>query len=101
ARGDYIMIYATGEGAMSPAGTDGLVALVASPVPPPPAVTVQIGGQAATVSYAGNAPGFVEGALQVNALVPRAVTPGNTVPVVITVGTASSPTTATATIAVQ
>ncbi|MGA9106820.1 MAG: glycosyl hydrolase, partial [Bryobacteraceae bacterium] len=61
-RGDYIMIYATGEGAMSPAGVDGLVALAASPGPPPPAVTVQIGGQPATVSYAGNAPGFVEGA---------------------------------------
>ncbi len=98
-RGDYIMIYATGEGAMSPAGVDGLVALAASPGPPPPAVTVQIGGQPATVSYAGNAPGFVEGAFQVNAIVPTTVTPGNAVPVVITVDTAASP--VTATIAVQ
>ncbi|MGB9457387.1 MAG: hypothetical protein WCB12_15170 [Bryobacteraceae bacterium] len=99
ARGNYVMIFATGEGAMSPAGTDGLVALVASPLPPPPSVTVQIGGQAATVSYAGNAPGFVEGALQVNAIVPTTVAPGNAVPVVIMVGTAAS--SATATIAVQ
>ncbi len=99
ARGDAIMIFATGEGAMSPAGTDGLVALAASPLPPPPAVTVQIGGQAATVSYAGNAPGLVEGALQVNAVVPTTVTPGSAVSVVVAVGGPASP--ATATIAVQ
>ncbi len=99
ARGSYIMIYATGEGVMSPAGVDGLVALVASPLPPPSSVTVQIGGQPATVSYAGNAPGFVAGALQVNAIVPTTVTPGSAVPVVIQVNAASSPTTAT--IAVQ
>jgi uncharacterized protein (TIGR03437 family) len=98
-RGDAIMIFATGEGVMSPAGVDGLVALAASPLPPPPAVTVQIGGQTATVSYAGNAPGMVDGALQVNAVVPTTVTPGSAVSVVVTVGGAASP--ATATIAVQ
>ena len=99
ARGDYIMIYATGQGVASPAGTDGLIALAASSGPPPPALTVLIGGQAATVSYAGNAPGFVEGALQVNAMVPAAVTPGSAVSVVISVNGAASP--AAATIAVQ
>jgi uncharacterized protein (TIGR03437 family) len=52
---------------------------------------VQIGGQAATVSYAGNAPGLVEGAFQVNALVPITVTPGNAVPIAIAVGGTSSP----------
>jgi len=83
---------------MSPAGVDGLVALAASTGPPPP-VAVQIGGQAATVSYAGNAPGMVEGALQVNAVVPTTVTPGSAVSVVVTVGTTASP--ATATLAVQ
>lgn len=97
-RGDSIMIFATGEGVMSPAGVDGLVALAASTGPPPP-VAVQIGGQAATVSYAGNAPGMVEGALQVNAVVPTTVTPGSAVSVVVTVGTTASP--ATATLAVQ
>jgi len=99
ASGDYIMIYATGQGATSPAGVDGLVASAASPGPPPSAVTVQIGGQAATVSYAGNAPGLVEGALQVNAVVPANVTPGNAVSLVVAVGGTSSP--ATATIAVR
>jgi len=89
--GSVIMIYATGEGATSPAGVDGLMALAASPGPPPPALTVQIGGQAATVSYAGNAPGLVEGTLQINAVVPMSVAPGNAVPVSFAVGGASSP----------
>ena len=99
APGNAIMIFATGEGATSPANTDGLVALAASPGQPPPSVTVEIGGQAATVSYAGNAPGLVEGALQVNATVPATVTPGSAVSLVVTVGTTASPTVAT--IAVQ
>lgn len=98
-RGDSIMIFATGEGVTSPAVVDGLVALAASPGPPPLPVTVQIGGQSETASYAGNAPGLVAGALQVNAVVPTTVTPGSAVSVVVTVGTAASP--ATATIAVQ
>jgi uncharacterized protein (TIGR03437 family) len=99
ARGQSITIFATGQGVTSPAGADGLVALAASKGTPPLPVTVQIGGQSATVTYAGNAPGLVEGTLQVNATVPASVTPGNAVPVVLTVGGVSSP--ATATIAVQ
>ncbi|MGA3205472.1 MAG: hypothetical protein ABSF12_23490, partial [Bryobacteraceae bacterium] len=98
-RGSTILIFATGQGSVSPAGVDGLVALAPSTGQQPLAVTVQIGGQTATVSYAGNAPGLVEGALQVNAIVPATVTPGNAVAVVVAVGGASSP--ATATIAVQ
>jgi uncharacterized protein (TIGR03437 family) len=90
-RGSTIMIYATGQGATSPASVDGLVALAASTGQPPPAITVQIGGQAAAVSYAGNAPGFVEGAIQVNAVVPASVAPGDAVPLSLAVGGASSP----------
>jgi uncharacterized protein (TIGR03437 family) len=99
ARGQSIMIFATGQGLTSSAGADGLVAPAASKGTPPLPVTVQIGGQSATVTYAGNAPGLVEGTLQVNATVPASVTPGNAVPVVLTVGGISSP--ATATIAIQ
>ena len=98
-RGDAVMIFATGQGATAPAGVDGLVALAASTAAPPQAVTVQIGGQPATVSYAGNAPGMVEGALQVNATVPSSVTPGSAVSVVLAIGGAAGP--AAATIAVQ
>ena len=60
-----------------------------SPMPPLP-VTVQIAGQNAPVSYAGAAPGEPSGVLQVNAMIPAGVPRGTSVPVVITVGTASS-----------
>ena len=90
-RGSVIMIYAPGQGATSSGGVDGLIARAASTGPPPPAVTVEIGGLAAAVSYAGNAPGFVAGALQVNALVPVSVAPGDAVPLSFAVGGASSP----------
>jgi len=46
-------------------------------------VQVTIGGQPATVSFAGLAPGWV-GLYQVNVQVPSGVTPGSAVPVVIT-----------------
>ena len=98
-RGDAVMIFATGQGATAPVGVDGVVALAASTGAPPQAVTVQIGGQPATVSYAGNAPGLVEGALQVNATVPMSVTPGSAVSLVLAVGGVAGP--STATIAVQ
>ena len=99
ARGDYIMIYATGGGATSPAGVDGIVAGAASSWQARQAVTVQIGGQTAAVKYNGDAPGFVTGAVQINAIVPTAAAPGSAVPIVVTGGTASSP--VTATIAIQ
>jgi uncharacterized protein (TIGR03437 family) len=46
----------------------------------------------ATVTYAGGAPNEVEGLLQVNATIPAGVPKGSSVPVVVTVGTASSQT---------
>ena len=58
---------------------------------------VTIGGQPATVSFAGLAPGFV-GVYQVNAQVPAGITPGDAVPVVLTQGSSQSN---TATIAVR
>jgi uncharacterized protein (TIGR03437 family) len=53
-------------------------------------VTAQIGGLPATVKYAGAAPLDVAGVLQVNVIVPNGVPAGKSVPIVITVGTASS-----------
>ncbi len=68
ARGDVVMLFATGSGA-----TD---------LP----VTVRIGGRDADVLYSGQAPGLVAGALQVNARVPAGVAAGARTPVVISVG---------------
>ena len=89
APGSIVSIYATGEGQTNPAGDDGFIAQgpVAMPLLP---VTVQIAGQNAPVSYAGAAPGEPSGVLQVNAMIPAGVPRGTSVPVVITVGTASS-----------
>lgn len=93
-RGAYVMIYATGEGLVTPAVADGSVTPGAEPFPRPLLpVSVTIGGKQAQVpAYAGAAPGFVAGVLQLNVRVPDdlAVSGVTVVPVVVTVGAASS-----------
>jgi uncharacterized protein (TIGR03437 family) len=90
--GSVVSIYATGQGETNPPGVDGAIATTASPQPPPLPVTVLIGGLPATVSYAGNAPGAPEGFMQINATVPSGIPAGTSVPIVVSVGTASSQT---------
>lgn len=87
AKGSVVMVYATGEGQTDPRGITGRVtpndlAGVARPVLP---VTVTIGGRAATVHYAGSAPGFVAGVMQLNIAIPSDA-PSGSLPVVIGVG---------------
>ena len=95
--GDVLVIYCAGLGVTNPPVTDG----VASPASPTAqtksVVTVTIGGQNATVVYAGLVAGLV-GLYQVNVDMPAGVTPGNAVPVVLTIAGQTSP---TATIATQ
>jgi uncharacterized protein (TIGR03437 family) len=88
--GDAIVLYATGEGLTTPAGTDGKLASTPAPAPNLP-VTVQIAGQTAHVIYAAGAPGQVAGMMQINAEIPGGIAPGDAVPVVLQVGTATSP----------
>ena len=54
-------------------------------------VSVRIGGQAAAVHYAGAAPGFVAGAMQINVQIPSGVEPGPKVPISLIVGDLASP----------
>jgi uncharacterized protein (TIGR03437 family) len=85
-RGQVAIFYLTGEGQTDPAGQDGQLAtgsVLPKPVLP---VTVTIGGIEATIQYAGAAPGFTAGLMQVNAVIPEGVVPGTEVPVVIQVG---------------
>jgi uncharacterized protein (TIGR03437 family) len=90
ARGDWVSIFATGAGVTTPASVDGLLA--SAPLPAPNAnVSVTIGGLPCLTNFAGAAPGFVSGLLQINAQVPPGVTPGPAVPVQISIGSASSP----------
>jgi uncharacterized protein (TIGR03437 family) len=63
--------------------------IIRTPILP---VSLTIGGQTARVLYAGTAFGSVQGVMQVEALIPSGVT--GAVPVVLTVGAASSQTTA-------
>ena len=87
--GDYVQLYITGVGQTNPAGTDGLINAAPLPVPVAP-VKVTIGGQTATVNFAGGAPGTVAGVIQVNAQIPSGITAGAAVPVVVQVGTSNS-----------
>ena len=87
--GQYVVMYATGLGAVTPPVPDG----VAGPSSPLSTVngpiSLTIGGANAIITFAGLAPGFAS-LYQLDAIVP-AVTPGNSVPVVITVAGQTSP----------
>jgi uncharacterized protein (TIGR03437 family) len=89
AAGNSITLYATGEGQTSPAGVDGKPVTTPQPRPLLP-VSVTIGGLPATVLSAVEQAGTV-GVMQLTVVVPGGVQLGNAVPVVLQVGTASSP----------
>jgi uncharacterized protein (TIGR03437 family) len=88
--GDALVIYCAGLGVTNPPAGDG----VASPASPTAQtqspVTVTIGGQNATVLYAGLVAGLV-GLYQVNVTMPAGVAAGNAVPVLLTVAGQTSP----------
>ncbi len=82
ARGSVIQIYATGGGQTG--GTTGALALPGEKIALP--VLVKIGGMNATVSFAGSAPGEVEGLVQINAVVPANLAPGASIPIEVDIG---------------
>jgi uncharacterized protein (TIGR03437 family) len=87
--GDYLVIYCTGLGPVSPAVPAGTAASSTQLSYTDSPVTVTVGGQSAKVVFAGLAPDFA-GLYQVNAQVPTGITASTTVPVVLTVGGQSS-----------
>jgi uncharacterized protein (TIGR03437 family) len=89
ARGDWVSIFATGAGATTPSGVDGLLASGPS-YPPNAPVIVTIGGITCPLNYEGAAPGLVSGLVQINAQVPAGVSPGPTVPVSVSIGGVSA-----------
>ena len=96
-RGGYVSIFCTGLGAVTNQPGTGDAAPGAPYSLTRTTPTVKIGGVAAVLQYSGLAPGFV-GLYQVNAQVPMSVSPGNAVPVIISVENSTSN---TVTIAVQ
>jgi trimeric autotransporter adhesin len=91
--GDAIVIYCAGLGPVTP----NVAAGSAAPSSPPATTTnpaaVTIGGKSAQVFFNGLVGGFA-GLYQVNAYVPKGITPGNAVPLVISVaGFESAPVT--------
>ena len=90
-RGDVVVIYLTGEGQTSPGGVTGKVTTVdltpGHPLTPAPLlpISVTIGSQPAQWTFAGEAPGFVSGVLQLNVVTPTNIAAGNQ-PIVVTIG---------------
>lgn len=88
ARGEIIVIYATGIGQTNPASVTGRVATqIGAPLASP--VRVTVGGRDAQVLYAGPAPGLISGAAQFNVVVPEDA-PTGSAQIGIQVGSASS-----------
>jgi len=106
APGDYLVLYATGLGEVTPNGDPSGTPLptgVVAPVSGSPlyettaAPTVQVGGVAATVLFSGVAPGTA-GEYQIDFQVPTGVTEGDAVPLTVSMPGSN---TATATLAVH
>lgn len=94
-RGELVILYATGLGQVTPAvPTGALPAGISNTIAP---VTLTIGGINVTPDFAGLS-GCCVGLNQINARIPLGVSPGNAVPVVLSIGGRSSN---PATIAVQ
>jgi uncharacterized protein (TIGR03437 family) len=99
AAGSYVTLYFTGGGQTNPPGITGSITGTATLKWLTQPVSVTVGGIAATVAFDGAAPTFVDGVLQLNIQLSPNTPSGSAQPVVITVGTAASP--ATATLAVK
>ncbi len=89
--GSVIVLYLTGGGQTVPPGIDGRVAETGPPWPAPALpVEVTIGGRAAEVEYAGQAPGLVHGVWQINARISPEVS-GDSVPVAVQIENSTTP----------
>jgi trimeric autotransporter adhesin len=84
APGSVVVLYATGAGVWDGEVLDGSISLIASRFTAKP-VSLMIGGQPATILYAGASPYQTMGLLQVNAVVPEKAGSGQQ-PVVLTIG---------------
>jgi len=87
ARGSVVVLFATGEGQTDPPGVDGRLAAFPLPRPVLP-VRVTANGQEVEVLYAGGAPGFTAGLMQLNISLPPDMS--GTVEIVLHIGAQAS-----------
>jgi uncharacterized protein (TIGR03437 family) len=88
-RGNFVVVYVTGEGQTVPPGVDG--AITESTITPVLPVSVSFGGVPATsISFAGETPGIVSGVMQINVYIPQNAPTGSSVPVTVTIGTVAT-----------
>jgi uncharacterized protein (TIGR03437 family) len=99
AKGSYVTLYFTGGGQTDPVSVTGSITGTSTLKWLTQTTTVTVGGVSATVGFDGAAPAFVDGVLQLNIQLSPNTPTGSALPVVVTVGSASSP--GTATLAVQ
>jgi uncharacterized protein (TIGR03437 family) len=91
AKGSIVMVYLTGEGQTNPPSVTGAITTATLPPPqvtPAPAslpIGVLINGQPAPYVYAGEAPGFVAGLMQLNVQIP-ATTPSGNLSITVSIG---------------
>jgi uncharacterized protein (TIGR03437 family) len=103
-QGQYFFVYATGGGLTNPASTTGSVNSTTTLMPlmnwtqTSGTVTATVGGMPATITFAGAAPGLINGVYQFDIQAPVGVS-GNALPLAITIDGVSTP--AGPTIAVQ
>jgi uncharacterized protein (TIGR03437 family) len=86
ARGSIVSLYGTGLGVMTPQLSDGDLAISTPYSMPASSPSVTIGGQPATILYAGDAPTLPTGVFQINALIPMNISPGAAAVAVGTIG---------------
>jgi uncharacterized protein (TIGR03437 family) len=87
ARGSLIQFYGTGEGVTSPPGVTADASAGKKPVL---SLKVTIGGADATVQEAVSLAGAMPWVLQVSASIPQNIVPGDSVPIILTIGGAHS-----------
>jgi uncharacterized protein (TIGR03437 family) len=90
AKGSIVQVYLTGEGQTNPPGVTGAITTATLPPPqvtpaPVQPILVSIGGQPAPYAYAGEAPGFVAGLMQLNVQIPSNAPSGN-LPITVSIG---------------
>jgi uncharacterized protein (TIGR03437 family) len=81
AKGSIVMVFMTGEGQTSPQGVTGRITTPSATPPLTPAPLLPIGvlinGQPALYTFAGEAPGFAAGLMQLNVQIPPNAPSGN------------------------